>query len=115
MAGDGGGRYGLVRIGMQRSVMTRSGQSRTSELVMTGLPAALWQHRPPRRRKGTLIPSPAHYKHTDSRVAGVGPIETWVAASWDCDWHVHTHQCLRARCVAATGMGYSVGQEFLFR
>ena len=41
MAGWGGrgDRYGLVRIGMQRSVMTRSiGRSRTSELVMTGLP-----------------------------------------------------------------------------
>ena len=43
MAGDGGGRYGLVRIGTHRYVMvggeTCSSRSRTSELqlVMTGL------------------------------------------------------------------------------
>ena len=33
MTGDGGGRYGLVRIGMQRSVMTWKIESRSPALI----------------------------------------------------------------------------------
>ena len=65
MAGDGGDRYGLVRIGMQRSVVTCINQSvtrrtppRLRRLVMTGLPIIAT---PPARLSSAMHVGPAAY------------------------------------------------------